>query len=162
VAVKESSHGLRVNYPIILLGGLVLLISSFLVFLLIVKNIYGNYDLRQILPTKDNLIYLSDQKENKAAILYSRYTENMLPSGSTWLRDNVDTWKKFVKNSKINYDIISDQDIELGKHFGYKLIILPGSKSLSDKQIMQLKRYVENGGSIFSTTISCCQPSPKS
>jgi hypothetical protein len=151
VAVKESSHGLRVNYPIILLGGLVLLISSFLVFLLIVKNIYGNYDLRQILPTKDNLVYFSDEKGNKAAILYSRYTENMLPSGSTWLRDNVDTWKKFVKNSKMNYDIISDQDIELGKHFGYKLIILPGSKSLSDKQIMQLKRYVENGGSIFAT-----------
>jgi len=151
VAVKESSHGLRVNYLIILLGGLVLLIAGILIFLLIIKNIYGNYELGQILPTKDNLAYFSDKKENKAAILYSRYTENMLPSGSTWLRDNVDTWKKFVKNSKMNYDIISDQDIELGKHFGYKLIILPGSKSLSDKQIMQLKRYVENGGSIFAT-----------
>jgi len=151
VAVRETSHGLRVNYPIILLSGLVLLISAVLVFLLIVKNIYGNYELRQILPTKDNLSFLSNEKLNKAAILYSKYTENMLPSGSTWLRDNVDTWKKFIKNSKMNYDIISDQDIELGKHFGYKLIILPGSKSLSDKQIMQLKRYVENGGSIFAT-----------
>ena len=31
------------------------------------------------------------------------------------------------------------------------MIVLPGSKSLSDKEIMQLKRYVENGGSLFVT-----------
>ena len=151
MAVKETTHGMRVNYLIILLSGLVLLIAGILVFLLIVKNIYGNYELRQILPSKDNLGFLSNEKTNKAAILYSRYTENMLPSGSTWLRDNVDSWKKFIKNAKMNYDVISDQDIELGKHFDYKLIVLPGSKSLSDQQIMQLKRYVENGGSIFVT-----------
>ena len=150
MAVKEAK-GLKVNYFIIFLSGLVLLISAILVFLLIVKNIYGDYELREILPTRENLKILSDENKGEAAILYSKYTENMLPSGSTWLRDNVDTWKKFIKNAKLNYDIISDQTIELGKHFGYKLIVLPGSKSLSDKEIMQLKRYVENGGSLFVT-----------
>lgn len=151
MAMKEI-RGLRVNYLIIFLSGLVLLITGLLVFLLIVKNIYGSYEIKDIIPTKANLKVLSsEEKSGKAAILYSRYTENMLPSGSTWLRDNVDTWKKFIKNSKMDYDIISDQTIELGEHFDYKLIILPGSKSLSDKQIMQLKRYLENGGSLFVT-----------
>lgn len=150
MAVREAK-GLKVNYLIIFLSGLVLLITAFLVFLLIVKNIYGNYELKEILPTKNNLKFLSEEKKEKVGILYSKYTEIMLPSGSTWLRDNVDTWKKFIKNSKLDYDVISDQTIELGEHFNYKMIVLPGSKSLSDKEIMQLKRYVENGGSLFVT-----------
>jgi hypothetical protein len=150
VAVREAK-GLKVNYLIIFLSGFVLLITAFLVFLLIVKNIYGNYELKEILPTKNNLKFLTDEKKRKAGILYSKYTEIMLPSGSTWLRDNVDTWKKFIKNSKLEYDVITDQTIELGEHFDYKMIVLPGSKSLSDKEITQLKRYVENGGSLFVT-----------
>ena len=150
MAVKDA-RGLKVNYLIIFLSGLVLLITSFLVFLLIVKNIYGNYELKEIIPTKNNLKFLSDQKKNKVAILYSKYTEIMLPAGITWLRDNVDTWKKFVSNDKLEYDIISDQSIELGEHFEYKLIVLPGSKSLSDRELMQLKKYIENGGSVFVT-----------
>ncbi len=150
MAVREAK-GLKVNYLIIFLSGFVLLITAFLVFLLIVKNIYGNYELKEILPTKNNLKFLTDEKKRKAGILYSNYTEIMLPSGSTWLRDNVDTWKKFIKNSKLEYDVITDQTIELGEHFDYKMIVLPGSKSLSDKEITQLKRYVENGGSLFVT-----------
>jgi hypothetical protein len=150
VAVREAK-GLKVNYLIIFLSGFVLLITAFLVFLLIIKNIYGNYELKEILPTKNNLKFLTDEKKRKAGILYSNYTEIMLPSGSTWLRDNVDTWKKFIKNSKLEYDVITDQTIELGEHFDYKMIVLPGSKSLSDKEITQLKRYVENGGSLFVT-----------
>ena len=84
MAVKEAK-GLKVNYLIIFLSGLVLLISAILVFLLIVKNIYGNYEIREILPTKENLRFLFDEQKGKAAILYSKYTENMLPSGSTCL-----------------------------------------------------------------------------
>lgn len=151
MAVIEN-RGLRVNYLIIFLSGLVLLITGILVFLLIVKNIYGSYELKEILPTKENLKLISgDLKTKKVAILYSQYTENMLPAGSTWLKDNIDTWKRFIKNSKMNYDIISDQVIELGEHLDYKLIVLPGSKSLSDKQLVQLKKYLENGGSLFVT-----------
>ncbi|MDF1610705.1 hypothetical protein [Stygiobacter electus] len=151
MAVREAAKGLRVNYLIIFLSGLVLLIVAFLVFLLIIKNIYGNYDLSQILPSKHNLSILQDGKNKRVAVLYSRYTENMLEPGSTWLRDNIDTWKKFIFNAKFQYELISDQDIELGKHYEYKLIVLPGSKSLSDKEIVNLKRYIENGGSVFVT-----------
>ena len=151
MAVKDPARGLRVNYLIIFLSGLVLLITAFLVFLLIIKNIYGNYEIKEILPTKKNLKFLNESKKDKVAILYSKYTENMLPVGSTWLKDNVDTWKKFIKNTKMDYDIISDQTIELGNHYDYKMIVLPGSKSLSDKELMHLKRYIENGGSLFVT-----------
>ncbi|MGK9367281.1 hypothetical protein ACSSWA_00085 [Melioribacter sp. Ez-97] len=149
MAVKENYKGLRVNYLIIFLSGLVLLFTALLVFLLILKNIYGDYEIREIIPTKENLI--KDEKAGKIAILYSRYTENMLPAGSTWLKDNIDTWERFVSNTGYKYDVINDRIIENGEHYGYKIIVLPGSKSLSDRQIIALKKYVENGGSLFVT-----------
>ncbi|MGK9476160.1 hypothetical protein [Melioribacter sp. OK-6-Me] len=149
MAVKENYKGLRVNYLIIFLSGLVLLFTALLVFLLILKNIYGNYEIKEIIPTKENLI--KDEKAGKIAILYSQYTQNMLPAGSTWLKDNIDTWERFVTNSGYKYDIIDDKKIEGNEHFGYKIIVLPGSKSLSDRQIIALKKYVEEGGSLFVT-----------
>ena len=141
--------GLRVNYLIIFLSGLVILIAAILVFLLIVKNVYGNYEFSEILPTKENLEKFTYAE--KAGILYSVYTENMLDDGDTWIQDNLDTWMNFLKKFNVSYDILTDIDIEKGKHFNYELLVLAGAKSLSEKEISQIKRYVDNGGSIFAT-----------
>lgn len=148
-SAEYNSGGLRVNYLIIFVGGLVLLITGILIFLLIIKNVYGNYEINEIMPTAENLELV--QKENKAGVLYSQYTENTLPEGSTWLSDNIDTWERFLKGADVNYEIISDQDIELGKHYGYEFLVLPGARSLSDKETVELKKYIEEGGSIFAT-----------
>ena len=150
MAVK-SSKGLKVNYLIIFLSGLVLLTTGILVFLLVVKNVYGNYEIEEILPSKENITLLTGDPAKKIGILYSDYTQNMMPEGSTWLSDNVDTWEHFINSLHYQYDIISDQEIEQGEHYKYKLLILPGSKSMSDKELVQLKKYLENGGSIFCT-----------
>lgn len=152
MAVKRTKKGLRVNYLIIFLSGLVLLAAAILIFMLVVKNVYGNYEVSEILPSKENLGVLAWDKEKKAAILYSEYTENMLPEGSTWISDNIDTWETFIKAAKMNYDLISDQVIETGEHFDYPLIILPAAKSMSDKELVQIKKYLEEGGSIFVTS----------
>ncbi|MCU7497583.1 MAG: hypothetical protein HF311_19080, partial [Ignavibacteria bacterium] len=101
---------------------------------------------------RENLSLLSSDGESSAAILYSKYTENLLPQGSTWLNDNINTWKNFLRSSKIRGEVISDQAIELGEHFKYKLLILPGAKSLSDREIAQIKRFIEKGGSVFATS----------
>jgi len=143
--------GVSVNYAIVFFSGLVLLVAGVLIFLLILKSIYGNFDLKDILPTPENLTYLFVEKESNIAILYSEYWEAILPEGSTWVSDNVDAWESFAKSSKLYYDIITDQTIELGEHFNYDLIILPGAKALSDREIVQLKRYMELGGSVLAT-----------
>jgi len=148
----EYSKGLKVNYPIILLSGLVFLVCSLLTFLLIVKSVFGNYKLSEILPTEENLTMISAAREQSAAILYSKYTENMLPEGSTWVQDNIDTWESFMKQIKMHYEIIDDQTIELGKLDKYGLLILPGSKSLSDRELVNIKKFTERGGSIFATS----------
>ncbi|MDP4192881.1 MAG: hypothetical protein Q8858_15045, partial [Bacteroidota bacterium] len=145
----------KVNQFTIILSGLVLLTASCLVFLFIIKNVYGNFNISEILPTSENLNHSLSGKNYTVAILYSKYTENLLPQGNTWLNDNINTWKTFLRSSKVNYEVINDQAIETGKHYKYKMLILPGSKSLSDKEVSQIKKYIEKGGSVFATSGTC-------
>ncbi len=146
---NQAIKGLRVNYFIIFFSGLLILIASILTYLLIIKNIYGNYELSEILPSKKNLIEF--QYAEKVGLLYSNYTANMLGSDVTWVQDNIDTWKDFLKNMKINYEEFNDLELEEGKHYDYDLIILAGSKSMSDLEVMRLKKYIDDGGSVLAT-----------
>ncbi len=146
----EDVPGLKANYLIIFVGGLVLVIASVLVFLLVIQGVYGDFKISEIAPTKENLEGRSKLQVN-IGVLYSRYTENMLEEGSTWVNDNVSTWELFLKQNKANYKIISDQDIELGKHYDYDILVLPGCKALSDKENSEIKKFLDRGGSVFST-----------
>ncbi len=149
--VVEKKYGVRVNFLLLLLGGLVMFIAAALVFLLIIRGIFGVFETSDILPSK-NLFGLFGKEKSEIAILNSKYTQNMLPKGNTWILDNIATWQKYLSNLKLSAVTISDEDIEMGKHFDYKLIILPGSKSLSEKEIIQIKKYLERGGSVFATS----------
>ncbi len=152
MAVEDDRlTGVSVNYPIVFLSGLVLVVGGILIFLLILKSIYGNFDLTELAPSPRNLSYIFVEKKHNVAILYSKYTESMFEEGSTWVTDNVDTWQQFARSSKLYFDLITDQQIENGDHFNYELLILPGVKALSEKQIVQIKAYLESGGSVFAT-----------
>lgn len=143
--------GVKVNQFFIIISGIVILISAILIYYFILRGVYGRFDVDDILP---NQLVIEDflfGKSPDVAILYSKYTENTLPIGSTWLNDNLATWKKFLGNLNLKYDIISDQTIENGEHLNYKLLILPGTKSISNEQALQIKKYLEDGGSIFAT-----------
>jgi peptidoglycan/xylan/chitin deacetylase (PgdA/CDA1 family) len=150
VAVKNF-FGIRINQFFIFVSGFVILISAGLVYYFILRGIYGRFDTSEILPNSNIIEDFLFGKEPEVAILYSKYTENTLPVGSTWLNDNISTWKKFLDNLNLKYEIISDQKIENGDYLKYKLIVLPGSKSLSEKEALQIKKYLENGGSVFAT-----------
>ncbi|MBS4034313.1 MAG: hypothetical protein KGZ85_07615 [Ignavibacterium sp.] len=152
MALTNADQKGRINQFLILLSGIVILIAAILVYYFVLRGVYGRFDITSLLPTKDSVEKTLAGKTDLAAILYSKYTENMLPDGSTWLVDNISTWKKFLSNLNIRYNILTDQDIENGKHLDYKLLILAGSKSLSDSEILQIKKYLENGGSVFATS----------
>lgn len=148
--IAKKSGG--VNQGLILVFGLTIVVASVLIYLFILKGVYGRFHAGELIPDtallKNNLF----GEKPKIALLYSRYTENMLPQGSTWLNDNIITWRKFLNNTKFAYDVISDEEIESGKIMNYTLLVLPGSKSLSDLEIIQIKRFINSGGSIFATS----------
>jgi len=143
--------GVKVNQFFIIISGIVILISAILIYYFILRGVYGRFDVDDILPNQSVIEDFLFGKSPEVAILYSKYTENTLPIGSTWLNDNLATWKKFLGNLNLKYDIISDQTIENGEHLNYKLLILPGTKSISNEQALQIKKYLEDGGSIFAT-----------
>jgi peptidoglycan/xylan/chitin deacetylase (PgdA/CDA1 family)/uncharacterized protein YktA (UPF0223 family) len=150
VAVKNL-FGIRINQFFIFVSGFVIIISAILVYYFILRGIYGRFDTSEILPNSNIIQDFLFGSEPEVAILYSKYTENTLPVGSTWLNDNISTWKKFLDNLNLKYEIISDQKIEAGDYKKYKLIVLPGTKSLSEKEALQIKKYLETGGSVFAT-----------
>ena len=140
------------NLVAILFSGIIVIGLALLVYLFVLKSVYGRFSTADMMPNFDilkNFIFGSDIK---VAILYSDYTKNMMPDGSSWLEDNVETWKKFLDNIELEYNIINDETIEKNLHNDYELIILPGSKSLSDREIINIKKFLIDGGSIFATS----------
>ncbi len=151
MALKTRKKG-GINQPLIILAGLIVLLGAVMIYYFILRGVYGRFDTESFRPDAGLLKQAVLGGEPKIAILYSKYTENMLPAGSTWLNDNITTWRKFLDASKLGYELISDETIELGQHYNYDLIVLPGSQSLSDREVIQLKKFIDRGGSIFATS----------
>jgi peptidoglycan/xylan/chitin deacetylase (PgdA/CDA1 family) len=150
VAINEAPK-YRSHIFFLFLSGIIVLIISALVYLLILKSVYGRFGASQLIPSLSSLEDFIFGSSPQVAILISDYTKQMLPNESNWQQENLNTWQKFFNNVEFKYDIITDQEIESGNHFKYKLIVLPGSKSLSDREIVNIKKYLEQGGSIFAT-----------
>lgn len=147
----KTYKGIRLNYPLIFLSGLFFLATSVYSFFLILQYVYGNFDFSQMIPSSADIgLY---KTKDKVAILCSGYTEGSMPEGSTWLSDNIGTWKKFLRMGKFSYDLINDNTVESGLHYKYQAIIMPGLKVLSDRELSELKKYLDQGGSIYSTGV---------
>ncbi len=141
-----------INQGLIILSGLTILAGSILIYLFILRGVFGSFNATELVPNPKLLNDLFSGGKPDIGILYSKYTENMLPQGSTWLNDNINSWERVLNNAGYKYDVIADSTIELGLQYKYKLLILPGSKSLSDKEIVQLKKFISKGGSVFATS----------
>ncbi|HUX60799.1 MAG TPA: hypothetical protein VMV32_05765, partial [Ignavibacteriaceae bacterium] len=140
----------RINQGLIVFSGITILAGSILIYLFILRGVFGSFNAAELVPNPKLINDFLSGGKPVIGILYSKYTENMLPQGSTWLNDNINSWKKVLNTSGYKYDIIADSTIELGYQYKYKLLILPGAKSLSDKEIVQLKNYISKGGSVFA------------
>ena len=141
-----------INQGIIFLSGVIILLGAVLIYLFILRGVFGSFNAAELLPNPGMIKDFLGGGKPAIGILYSKYTENMLPQGSTWLNDNINTWKKVLQSNGYSFDIIADSTIELGLESKYKILILPGSRSLSDKEIVQLKKFIGNGGSVFATS----------
>ena len=141
-----------INKGLLFLISLIIVFAAFLVYLLVLRGVFGRYSIDDLAPNKRSIEKLVFGSKARIAILYSKFTENMLPEGNTWVRDNIHTWEKFINFQNHKYVELSDEDLERGKHFNYDLLVLPGAKSLSDREIIQIKKYLDAGGSIFATS----------
>ncbi len=140
-----------VNQRLIVILGLTIVVLSTLVFLFVLREVYGKFSSSDFIPNENDLKNVLLGREPNVAILYSDYTQNMLPDNNTSLRDNIVTWEKFLNYHNRKFETISDEEIETGNHFKYELLILPNVLSLSDLEIIQIKKFLDKGGSIYAT-----------
>ncbi len=150
MAVDKTKYR-GINQALIILTGLVIVICAVFIYVYVLRGVYGRFSSSDFVPDASLFKKVFQGKQAKIGILYSQYTKNLLPDNGKWLDDNLLTWEKYVKAIGFNYEVINDSTIELGRHYKYNLIVLPGSKSLSDKEIIQLKKYLNRGGSIYAT-----------
>jgi len=141
-----------INQWLIMIIGLIVVIAAVMVFLFVLRGVFGKFSVNELVPDGRVIKNVLLGREPNVAILYSDYTQNMLPENSTWLQENITTWERFLGYGDNKFEIISDEEIEKGKHFEYELLILPGAISLSDREIIQIKKYLDNGGSIYATS----------
>ncbi len=132
--------------------GFIVVIAAVMVFLFVLRGVFGKFSVNELVPNGRVLKNVLLGREPNVAILYSEYTQNMLPENSTWLQENITTWERFLGYGDNKFEIITDEEIERGKLFEYELLILPGTISLSDREIIQIKKYLDKGGSIFATS----------
>ena len=156
MAIRRRER-IRINQFLILLTGGILMACAIWVFLLIVNSIYGRYSLGDVIPTPRNVQAAFSSKEKPVAVLSSGYSVQLLDPASTWLQDNVKTWVKFISSNGLRHDVISDPDIESGQLEKYELVVLPCARAMSDSEIVGLRKYIGEGGSVFATgaTGSC-------
>jgi hypothetical protein len=148
---KNNESKRKISGVKLFFSGILLIVSAVLIFYYILHGVYGRFETSEMLPNFHVLESQFLHKNKVAAILFSNYTQNMLPSDGLWIKKNISTWEKFLNDKHDSYDVINDQTIEKGGVSNYDVLILPDCKSLSDKEIVEIKKYLENGGSIFAT-----------
>lgn len=147
---KKNDGMFKIGIPLFI--GLIVVLFAIVNFYFVLRGVYGKFTAEELYPNVTSLQTLFTSHKQKAAILNSDYTKNLLPKGSTWLEDNLKTWKKFTTNFNYEYEIVSDELIETNGLSEFDLLILPGSKSLSDKEIIRIKKYLEQGGNVLATS----------
>ena len=134
-----------VNQLLIIITGVIIVVAAILIYLFILRGVFGRFSSDELLPDAEAFKNLLLGREPGVAILYSDYTQNMLTEGSTWQEDNIATWEKFLKHNNDKFIVLSDEQIERGKHFEFEMLVLPGSISLSDREIIQIKKFLDEG-----------------
>ena len=100
-----------------------------------------------------NGLLFAKSDEAKVALLYSNYTEKLLPKNSTFVHDQITFWELFFIQNKINYAVITDDDLESGLSDDYSVLVLPNSVVLSDDELNNVDRFLREGNSVFANKI---------
>ncbi len=133
-------------------GGL-MLVTSVLIYNYILQGVFGSYAFASDGFSIDAFTKIFGSDQVKVAIFQSKSTENYLPKGSTWVKDNVTAWERYVSGNKFSVQVITEDDIDKGilTPENFQIFVMPSTKSMSDREILTIKEYLDKGGNILAT-----------
>ncbi len=70
---------------------------------------------------------------------------------SAKVEDHCLGWYQALIEARIPFEMVHDRLLDPGHLDGFKLLILPNIAALSDRQCVQLRQFVERGGSLIAT-----------
>lgn len=138
-----------------LITSILTLILAVVSYLLTLKTLLGDFELSSAIPSQDayfNMLNIIEKP--KAGILYSKYTENFLRPKSSWHKEQVLLWETILRKNGFDSEIIEDdfasEDLfSINRKFQF--IVIPGALVLNDRFLIFIKKYINNGGSVFFT-----------
>lgn len=129
--------------------GLAIIAAAVWIFLLILKSVYGRYELAEIMPTKANIEAAFSTPV--VGIVESRNADLLTTQADILFHENIKGWQHLLDAMEIRHETVNDSILASGDLSGYDVLVMPGVKALSDTQIVHLKRYLNDGGSLYAT-----------
>jgi peptidoglycan/xylan/chitin deacetylase (PgdA/CDA1 family) len=151
VALKKRNFFF--TFLLIALAGGFMLVLSILIYNYILQGVFGSFAFSSNSFSLETFAQIFSPAQTKVAILYSKKTENFLPPGSTWIKDNVTAWERYIGGNKYPVTVISEDDIEKGVLTleNFQILVMPSVKALSDREILTIKDYIDKGGCLLAT-----------
>jgi hypothetical protein len=109
VALKKRNFFFSFSL-IAIIGGVMMVLSIF-IYNYILQGVFGAYAFSSNSFSFESFAKIFSQDQIKIAILYSRQTENYLPKGSTWVKDNVAAWERYAAGNKYPITVITEDDL---------------------------------------------------
>jgi hypothetical protein len=84
----------------------------------------------------------------RVAIVYSQQTGWF---GNARPEEHIDGWYQALIEARVPFEMVHDRLLDSPRTMEFKTLILPNITCLSDRQCEQLRRFVQQGGSVIAT-----------
>jgi hypothetical protein len=84
------------------------------------------------------------------AVLLSRPTV-FVSDDRQFFHEEYGGWLQTLATENIQYNVILDRDIDLGRLKDYKVLILPNAAAMDDKTVMAIEQFAETGGQVIAS-----------
>lgn len=142
----------RVNTFWVLFLSISMLAASVYLYRILMESVVGSFSIPELYAATTGQVEVK-----KIALLQSDYTRQshqlLSANGSdaSWVEVTLQSWRQYLEDQDIPYDEIRDADVELGDLDEYSALILPSTRAMSDREMEQVKAFMERGGSVLAT-----------
>ncbi len=98
-----------------------------------------------------NIDALREDTDVHIAVFRSNQTATYVPNGEAIVRDAVYYWELLLLGLRLKYRVLDDRDLSRGISSDYKVIILPGVASMSERQKDRIVDYLHDGGGVIAS-----------
>ena len=134
--------------------GITAISAGMLIYVLLLESALGAFSIREFYPARS-----TEPQPRGIAVLDSDHTRRLrgiIPGGREdgWYDDLMSTWRTYLDSSGVRTENawISDEVLEAGRLAdSYDVLVLPAALALSDEQVRQIERFLEQGGSVYAS-----------